>query len=309
MSIKLWGNDAPTQMYLLNSGSGSLAIEESSSIRVFPNRFHYYSWPVPIAQTAGKTSVQLTLLFAAYYDAYGGTGTNYLAQGQTTRPIYSAFTHTEPMFVPDAAEVVGSAPARTGWPALGTLTLAQAVAQLRTRREATFNAGEYLDDMIARQVPAGQAGAPAEVIGLDLFSTVTSWAASNPAATHDQWRNKIANTKAGPGYTAFPDELLGVLTTAYLLPPFTDENNAVVAGLDRYHDATLLAKIVAAIDGASHEQDSDKRQLTLNANDRSVPARSSNPRPQENFHILPRSRLFSTFAGGIWPVAVRSFCS
>ena len=61
VSIKLWDNDAPAQMYLLNSGSGSLSIEASSSIRVFPNRFHYYSWPVSIAQTAGKASVQLTL--------------------------------------------------------------------------------------------------------------------------------------------------------------------------------------------------------------------------------------------------------
>ena len=81
--------------------------------------------------------------------------------------------------------------------------------------------------------------------------------AANPGATADTWRNQIANQKAGPGYTAFPDELLGVLTTTYTLGSLKDSQGNVIYAATHYHDSSLITRIVAAINGASYEQDSD----------------------------------------------------
>ncbi len=111
--------------------------------------------------------------------------------------------------------------------------------------------------MLSRQVPQNQSGAPVETWGLDLFSTVSSWASSNPSATPDQWRNKISDTEAGPGYTAFPDELLSNLYIGYVTPPFVNASGQTVTGLDDYHDATLIQKIVNAIDSVTYMQCSD----------------------------------------------------
>ncbi|HEX8297080.1 MAG TPA: PKD domain-containing protein [Chthoniobacteraceae bacterium] len=240
VTIKLWGNDAPARISIQRRG-----MEEGGGPVVYPDRFYYYTTPVPIVQTTGKRAVQITVR------------NDGLANEATGKAIYSAFTHTQPQLVPEAADVVGSAPARTGWPTLDALTLPEAVTQMRTVRQNLFNAGGYLDKVLARQVPVGQPGAPVEVIGLDLFTDVSAWAASNPGATHDQWRDRIARVQHGPGYTNFPDELLSLLTTAYLLPPFTDGDDSVVVGLDRYRDETILDRIVQALDSITYLQGRD----------------------------------------------------
>src|SRR5262249_38074526 len=76
----------------------------------------------------------------------------------------------------------------------------------------------------------------------------------------DTWRNQVSNQIPAPGYTAVPDELLSALTTTYLLAPLQNTAGNLVTGqgtLDHYHDATIITRIVAALDGVSYEQDSD----------------------------------------------------
>ncbi|HYO10252.1 MAG TPA: hypothetical protein VER17_14890 [Tepidisphaeraceae bacterium] len=237
LSVRVWGNDVPNDPMDMTVGTTVEVLEENGGNVQFPNRFIYYTAAIPIAQTIGKTSIQLTL--------------------DAGRPVYSAYTHTATMLVPDSADPAGTKPAVTGEPTLDALTLNEAISILQAKRQSIYNAGGYFDQMLARQVMPGTPGAPTETIGLDLFTDVNAWRAANPSATPDDWRNRIATQKAGPGYTAFPDELLGVLTASYLLQPFTDASGNVVPGLDRYHDPSLITRIVSAIDGASWSQGSN----------------------------------------------------
>ena len=64
--------------------------------------------------TQGKTSAQITLNFVSSYDAYGGTGFHYLAQGQLTRPVYGVFTHTDPISGPTRLTRQGRSPLEPG---------------------------------------------------------------------------------------------------------------------------------------------------------------------------------------------------
>ena len=252
LSIRLWGNDVPGTVMNLQGVSSYENIEDSGGQVQYPNRFLYHTLPIPTSMTSGQTSVQLTLTF-------GGCGST------LDRPIYSVYTHTDPCFVPDSNDPTGTAPTVTGQATLDTLTETEANNILLANRQSIYNSGGYYDTILARQAIvldgnggwSAPSGAPAEVAGLDLFTNVSSWMSSNPSATNDQWRNQIANTKAGPGYTAFPDELLGVLTTTYFLDSLKNSQGNVIYAATHYHDSSLITRIVAAIDGASYEQDSD----------------------------------------------------
>jgi hypothetical protein len=258
LSVKLWGGDTPCNMVLNNNSWG---MEGAGGPPVYPNRFYYYTVPIPISQTQGVTSVELTLYFPG------------LGQGVATRPIYSAFTHTAPCFVPAPTDVVGSAPTITGQATLSTLTSAAVVGTasnpgilLKNRQNIYQNTGtvsnpsDYYDQVLARQVlpgtyETGTTPVPPEVVGLDLFTALSNWAGKG--YTDDQWRDQIATQKAGIGYSGFPEELLSMLTSSYLLQPFTDSNGSVVTGLDRNHNATALQQIVSAMDGCSYAQGID----------------------------------------------------
>jgi hypothetical protein len=162
--------------------------------------------------TQGKTLVQI----GVYCDT-------------TTKKIYSAFTHTAPCFVPDPADATGTAPTRTGQVTLTALTTNAAIAILQAQRTNFFGSGKYLDYMKNRQIMPGTPGAPPEVIGLDINTTsVASWMSANSNATYTDWRNHEGTLSMGPGYSMFPDELVSVLTTAFLMPPFTNASGSVV---------------------------------------------------------------------------------
>jgi hypothetical protein len=242
LTIKFWGNDDNCQLDLDNAPAQYTAFErDQGPTAIFPNRFYYTTLPVPISWTSNKTTVEITLNV-----------------GSATKRIYSAFAHTAPCFVPDANDPTGTKPAQTGQATLDTLTLSEAVSLMQSVRTTVFSGGgSYYSTLLNRQIMPGTAGVPPECIGLDLFSTVSSWMSSNPGASYDDWRNKIANTTAGPDYTAFPDELLGVLCISFILPPFTNASGSVVAGLDHYHDTNLITRIVYALDGATYMQSSE----------------------------------------------------
>ena len=236
LTLKLWGNETPCKITFVGVTDGNRypELEEGGTQAVFPDRFLYYTHPIPISQTQGKTSVHLTLSFSG------------------NRSVYSVFSHLPPCFVPDPADPTGTAPQLTGLATLDALTKSEVVAILRARRQTIYNSGEFLDDTLARQIMPGTAGAPPECIGLDLRTTVSGW--NGAAKTPDQWRDQCGSGEHGPGYTTQCEELLSVLSTAYLLPPFTDVNDTAVAGLDRYHQPELLDRIVRLLDGETYKQ-------------------------------------------------------
>lgn len=239
VTIKVWGNDTPCGLYL-NDITGPIfpSLELPGGPVIFPNRFYYHTQALPMISTQGKTLVQI----GVYCDT-------------TTKKIYSAFTHTAPCFVPDPADATGTAPTRTGQVTLTALTTNAAIAILQAQRTNFFGSGKYLDYMKNRQIMPGTPGAPPEVIGLDINTTsVASWMSANSNATYTDWRNHEGTLSMGPGYSMFPDELVSVLTTAFLMPPFTNASGSVVPGLDTYHDTNLVYRVVLALDGASYLQ-------------------------------------------------------
>ena len=263
LTIKLWGSDTtPGVIYLYNSAKGyNIANYDQSSTPwldwqvsggqpAFPGRFYYDTTPIPLSWTQGNTSVTLTLNAAENYERYSGDTTVQLAAGQTTRPIYSAYVTTNPDFVPDSSSATGSAPAATS-PTLGTVSSSQALSLLQSIWNSTYSgSSSYFSTVTARQIQPGTSGAPAEVIGLDLFTNQTTWLQTSHTAA--QWDAQIASQLEGPGYTALPDELLSVLSVAYLTPRPTG-----VTGANDQYSPTLLKDIVEALDGSTYEQGSD----------------------------------------------------
>ena len=256
LTIRLWGSDhQPASIWLQGTNFGGYDFMDDNGTGgppSFPNRFYYSTMAIPISMTQGKTSVTLVL--------YELDGPWTAAPG---RPIYSACTHTDPHFMPDANDPSGTKPQQTGQNTLGTLTSAEALGTtsapgfLMTNRQNIYSVNNnYFSQILARQIPAGQAGAPPEVIGLDMHTSVAAWAAANPSATPDQWRDACSGGW-GPGYSDVPDEMLSVLTATYLLPPFTDQNGNTVNGLSDYLDPTLITRIVSCLDGCTYIQSSD----------------------------------------------------
>ena len=274
LTVRMWGNDKTTMRLWLQgadvtylSGTETTAGETSMTSGLasldannvdggeaapFPNRFYYDTYPIPYTMTFNRTNVTLVL-----YE--NTTANNTLPAG----PVYSAYSHTDPHFVPDGNDPTGTPLPLLGQSNLVSLTLNQVVALLQTNRQSIFGNGVYgslgyLTNILQRQILPGTAdNPPTEVIGLDLFDTVSSWTNSNPGASPDTWRNYLASQTWGPGYTVCPDELLSVLISTFTLPPFTNASGNVVAGLDQYHNTNLLTRIFYALDGCTYLQDSD----------------------------------------------------
>ena len=236
LTLRLWGNDANS----LITGSGlfgaSTFEREIGPTAIFPNRFYYSTLPIDIGLTSNRTLVTLTV-----------------TEDSVSKRLYSTFTHTAPMFVPDAGDPRGSAPPRNSSVVLTPLTTSEVFNAMMVSRSNLFaGSGCLLSNLIARQITPATTGAPPECVGLDLWTTVSTFGGTNQAP--DAWRNRIANSKTGAGYTGFSDPMILTLTTAYLLPPFTNANGAVVAGLDRQYDTNLLQRIVWFLDGATYMQ-------------------------------------------------------
>jgi hypothetical protein len=258
LSIKVWGSDTQQgEMYLIKGPDFYPPIDANGSPEAFPNRFYYYTVPIPLDRTTGKTSVDLGLDFIESTDHYGGTGTHLLKKGELARPLYSVFTHVEPRFIPDSSDPTGEPLPQVGKADLQPLSHDQASSLIRAMREKVFAKGNYFDQVLAKQIMPGTPGAPPEVIGLDIRMPVDQWIKEHPHASITDWRNYVGTHWQGPGYAMFPDELVSVLITGYLLPPMVDKDGLNVDGLDHFHDATLIDRIVSAFDGASYLQVGD----------------------------------------------------
>jgi len=246
LTVRLWGGDRQTAGLFLQGtprNYGAMDWNGTGGPPSFPNRFYYTTIPIPIAGTRDRKSAVLVL---------------YEANAPATRPgrpVYSAYTHLDPMFVPDRADATGEMLPLTGQRMPETLTADQVSHLLSTNRRSIYGPGGYYDSMLARQIMPGTKGAPPEVIGLDLWTPVASW--MNDTRTLDDWRDQAGGHEHGAGYATMPDELLSVLTSTYLLPPIPDAGNAPIANLDHYHDPGILGRIILALDACTYIQSSD----------------------------------------------------
>jgi fibronectin type 3 domain-containing protein len=242
LTVRLWGSDNNGASITLQQAVYNLAPLDMGAVPPpFPNRFYYGTTPIALSYTQGKTSIQLVL----YETQLSGTN---------GRPIYSAYTHSDPHFTPDGSDPTGSQLTLAGQlSTTSALTLSQVVSILQANRQTIYGSGGYYNSILARQVQPGTSGAPPEVIGLDMYNPVANFTGTTP----DQWRDACGTHGHGPGYSSLPDEMLSVLTATYLLAPFTDANGNVVTGLDHYHDSTIIQRIVECLDGSSYLESSD----------------------------------------------------
>jgi autotransporter-associated beta strand protein len=275
LTVKYWGSDRNVMMFMLDERGnnpvpyGDVGFDTfvgHGYPPTFPNRFFYYTVLIPQNLTQGKTSVKLGLLTTESFNRYTkGEKHQYMAKGQSGRPVYSAISHTDPCYVPDSSEVVGTAPAVTGLPSsYPAITASQANGYLQTARANVVGPGGSVDWWIAQQIWTNNYAAltstnyvppPPETIGLSLRRDVRTFGGTSA----DDWRNCVAYTGCAlnPGYTAVPGPMISTYAGAYVLPPFTNASGNVVAGLDRYHNPDLLLRTVKAIDACTYLVDAD----------------------------------------------------
>jgi hypothetical protein len=261
LTIRLWGSDTtPGVIYLYDPAKGySIDNYDESSVTwldwqvsggqpAFPGRFYYDTTPIPLSWTQGQTSVSLTLNAAENDERYDNHTTVQLASGQSSRPIYDAFTTTDPDFTPDSGDPTGTVPASSS-ATLTTLTAAQAQTILLNERKSIYGTNGYYNAVTARQVLPTTTGAPGELVGLDLFAAPSSYSGDAASA----WDEQIGDAKQGPGYTGLPDELLSVLSTSYLLQPLSGDTTDP----NYYHSSSVLQRMIYALDGSTYMQGSD----------------------------------------------------
>ena len=245
VTIRLWGGDKQSAwLWLQDTPRNWGNLDSNGGPPPFPDRFYYDTLPIPIALTQGKTTAEIQI----YED-------NVTGPPALGRPIYSAYSHVDPCFVPDPADATGLPPTVEGQIAPTTLSAARIGALLSANRKAIYGPNGYYDRLLARQILPGTTGAPRETIGLDLYTDVAGFGGASKTA--DEWRDQAGGHGRGPGYSTMPDELISALTATYLLPPLRDESGRPVVGLDHFHDPTIIPRIVSALDASTALQSSD----------------------------------------------------
>jgi hypothetical protein len=231
VTVKLWGGDT-TQgvIYLYDSTRGyeianyhgqsipEIDIQEDST-PMAPGRFVYVTMPIPLAATQGKTSVTLTLNAARSFSYYDGRTTTQLAAGQTSRRIYSAFSHTDPMLNLFGDDLQMPAAAAVPTPltfdaAYVTATQQRFANRIDRYRDATQDSGLWVQAWGTAWDSAVKAGTvPAQVIGLfmgavtptdnrmasawlDLAATYMSTGNNNPMLRLDDLSQAFAHNLA-----------------------------------------------------------------------------------------------------------------
>jgi len=224
LTVRLWGGDKQTAGLFLKGtprSYGAMDWNGTGGPPSFPNRFYYTTIPIPIGETRGKQSADINLYESNAPSTRAG------------RPIYSAYTHVEPMFVPDPRDATGEPMLLTGRKAPETLTAGAVLDFLRANRKSIYGPGGYYDTMLSRQIMPGTKGAPPEVIGLDLWTPVADW--THEARSPDDWRDQAGGHGHGGGYATMPDELLSVLTSTYPgFPRLASQN-----GTARYNETLM----------------------------------------------------------------------
>jgi len=243
LTIQIWGADTTFDViYLYNATQGyelsnyystnEPEIDFQESDPILPGRFVYETIPIPLSMTTGQTSVTLTLNAANSYGYYS-SGTTNLAAGQTSRPIYAAFTHTEPYLILNSSDQQGTAPSATAaTPATYNNAYFSSIISSLSKYVSAAESDQVFGSSWTTAVNAGKV--PAQIIG--YFDTGKSPTNSYTTA---QWLNNAAvDTSAGNNVAM---ERLDMLSFAYVTPNFLTsfyQNNsteqAIVGALDAY---------------------------------------------------------------------------
>jgi len=213
-------------------GTNQPEIDFQETDPILPGRFVYETIPIPLSMTTGQTSVTLTLNAANSYGYYSG-GTTNLAAGQTSRPIYAAFTHTQPYLILNTSDPQGTAPvAAAPTPATYNSAYFSSITASLSKYVSAAQADQAFGSAWTSAVAAGTV--PAQIVG--YFDTGKSPSNSYTTA---QWLNNAAiDTSAGNNVAM---ERLDMLAFAYVTPNFltslytnSSTEQAIVGALDSY---------------------------------------------------------------------------
>ena len=237
LTIQVWGSDTThdfvylytaTQGYVLGNylGTNQPELDNQGSDPTLPGRFVYETLPIPLSMTSGKTTVTLTL------DAGQSSGAE-LPAGSTSRPIYAAFTHTNPYLIVPPTDPQGTAPfATVPTPATYNSSYFSAIRSALTDYLTSASNGQIYGSNWNAAVNAGTV--PAQMIG----SFELGLSPSN-SYTKAQWLNNDATYTSQGNNVAM--QRLDMLAYAYVTPNFLTSfygnpstEQAVVAALDSY---------------------------------------------------------------------------
>ena len=250
LTIQVSGSDTTADvMYLYTASQGYLTsnyystnlpeIDFQEADPILPGRFVYETIPIPMSMTGGKTSVTVTLNAAQsnnYYAATGQSTTN-LPAGSTARPIYSAFTHTQPYLIVAETDPQGTAPsAAAATPATYNSAYFSSILSSLAKYLSTAASDQAFGSSWTAAVNAGTV--PPEIIG--YFDTGKSPSNNYTLA---QWLNNAAvDTSVGNNVAM---ERLDMLAYAYITPNFLTSF---------YQNSTTEQAVVAALDSYSYMQ-------------------------------------------------------
>jgi len=250
LTIQIWGSDTTADViYLYTTSQGYLVsnyyatnvpeLDFQETDPILPGRFVYKTIPIPLSMTSGKTSVTLTLNSAQSYDYYGSapSSTTNLPPGATSRPIYSAFTHTNPYLIVSSSDPQGAAPsALAATPATYNSAYFSAIeSSLAHYVQSSVNDQAYGSAWTAA-VNAGTL--PAQIIGYFDFGKH-----STDSYTIAEWLNNAAIDTSASNNS--PMQRLDMLAYAYVTPNFLTTF---------YHNSATEQEIVAAFDAYSYMQ-------------------------------------------------------
>jgi hypothetical protein len=247
LTVKLWGGDTtPGVIYLYDAGRGyALTNYEGQSVPqlddqddttpMSPGRFVYVTMPIPLASTQGKQTVTLTLNAAESFSYYSGRATTDLGAGQTTRPLYAAFTHTDPMLNLFGADLQTSGTTAAPTPLAFNAAYVTSTQQRYTNRINAYRAttGEDAQAWGTAWQSAVTAGTvPAQIVGLFLGKVSAS-----DANTTTTWLNNAAVYVSSGNNNPFVrvDDLSWAFCQPNLSPTYyqsSEIRQRVLAGLD-----------------------------------------------------------------------------
>lgn len=250
LTIQLWGSDTtPDVIYLYTAAQGyntsyyyatnQPELDFQLSDPVLPGRFFYETTPIPLSMTYGKTSVTLTLNAARSDNYYAGssTATANLAKGQTSRPIYAAFTHTNPYLILNGGDPQGTAPSASNPapPNFNSTYLSSILSSIGTQVQNVLN-NQIFGLSWSSAVVSGKV--PAEIYG--YFDSGKS--PTNSYTTAEWLNNAAVDTSASNNVRM---ERLDMVAFAYVTPNFLPEF---------YQNSNVEQAIVAALDSYSYMQ-------------------------------------------------------
>jgi hypothetical protein len=245
LTIKLWGSDTDAAvLFLYVNGTQVGAYEQdlpeldlNVGDAAYPGRFIYVTYPLPLTATTGNISVPLTINAVASVSSFAPPGREEQPLTQPTRPIYAAYVHTDPFFVPPSTDMQGTPPVVTPRAApAGYPDFAGAHQDTDTAVTALLGWQLY-GDAWNSAVAAGQV--PAAVLGLFAKGTTTS-----RFSTTADWENWAVSTT-----TAGNSTVVNALTVLSLIYQSSWSQY--------YQSADILARVTRALDSLALMQGSN----------------------------------------------------